>query len=263
MKRIFRDHLGREVAIAFPPRRIISLCPSLTETLFALGLEDEIVGRTSYCVHPAECVSAVPTVGGTKDVTIQAVLDLRPDVVIAGKEENRKEVVEALAAATAVYVTDVRSHGHALQAIRDLGAVTDRAQPAKALTAEIEARFARLPRGRKITAVYLVWRQPYMAVGRDTYIHSLLEICGLHNVCVTLPERYPAVTLADLQALSPELLLLSSEPFPFDHTHAAELARHLPRSRVMLVDGEMFSWYGSRMILAAEYLTRFLDEIAE
>lgn len=263
MRRIFRDHLGREVAIAFPPRRIVSLCPSLTETLFALGLEDEIVGRTSYCVHPAEQVPAVPTVGGTKDVKIQTILDLRPDVVIAEKEENRPEVVETLAAAAAVYVTDVRSYGQAFQAIRDLGAVTDRAPTAEALTAEIAARFARLPRGRAMTVAYLVWRQPYLAVGRDTYIHSLLEICGLQNVYATLPDRYPTITLVDLQALSPELLLLSSEPFPFDPAHVAELAAQLPRSRVILVDGEMFSWYGSRMLLAAEYLARFLAKIAE
>ena len=258
MERAFQDHLGRTVELAQSPRRIVSLCPSLTETLFALGLQDRIVGRTSFCVHPAQRVDAVPTVGGIRNVDLAAVAALRPDLVIAAKEENRREDVEALAAFVPVFVMDVASYQEALRAIRDLGAITGRERPAAEMAVEISRRFERLPRGLVRRVAYLIWRDPYTTVGRETYVHSLLARCGLKNLAAGLPGRYPQVTLEHLRTLAPELVLLSSEPFPFDQSHVDELTPRLPRSKLVLVDGEMFSWYGGRMILAADYLADLL-----
>lgn len=262
MQRCFRDHLGRALTVSYPPPRVVSLCPSLTETLFALGLRHEIVGRTEYCIHPADLVERVPTVGGTKSVSIDRVLELRPDLVIAEKEENRREDVERLAAHAPVFVVDVMSFDDALRAIRDLGEPVARDDEARMLASQIEERFDALPRAQSRRVAYLIWRRPYRAVGRDTYIDSLLGRCGLVNVCAEMAGRYPTIALDELRQMSPELVLLSSEPFPFVAEHVAELATKLPESTIRLVDGEMFGWYGSRMLPAADYLRRFLDELA-
>lgn len=258
MKRTFKDHLERAVEVAFPPRRIVSLCPCLTETLFALGLEERIVGRTAYCVHPAERVAWVPVVGGPKDVDVAVVLELKPDLVIAAKEENRRETIAELAASVPVFVLDVVNWQQGIAAIRTLGELTACDTPAARIANDVATRFAesQRPPGRRVA--YLLWKDPYMAAGRNTYINSLLGLCGWHNVCAGAPQRYPEVTVAQLQALAPELVLLSSEPYPFGDDHAAELAARLPRSRVMLVDGQMFGWYGSRMIPAVGYLQHLL-----
>lgn len=263
MKHSFQDHLGRVVEIEYPPRRIVSLCPSLTETLFTLDLAGGIVGRTEYCIHPADQVETVERIGGTKNIDVASVFKLHPDLVIAEQEENRKADVEALAAQVPVYVFDVRNYEQALGAIHDLGSITGRQDQATQLVTEITTRFARLWQRSRRTVAYLVWKDPYLAVGRDTYIHSLLELCGLQNVCGDLPGRYPTVTPAELRSLSPSLLLLPSEPYPFDDTHVAELAPQMPDARAILVDGEMFSWFGGRMKPAADYLWRFLAQIEE
>ena len=249
--------------VVFPPRRIVSLCPSLTETLFALGLRAEVVGRTTYCVYPAEQIGRLPAVGGPKKVDIAAVLGLQPDVVIAAKEENRRQDVEAIAARAAVYVVDVTNFERALDAIGDLGTLVDREEEAEALIGEISARFERLRRDKPRRVAYLIWRKPYMAVGQGTYIHSLLERCGWQNACAELPGRYPRVDLDGLQALAPELILLSSEPFSFEEKHAAELAPHLPTTKIRRVDGEMFGWYGARMLAAAKYLQQLVRDLAD
>ena len=261
MKHSFQDHLGRAVEIEYPPRRIVSLCPSLTETLFTLDPVGEIVGRTEYCIHPADRVETAERIGGTKNIDLASVFKLLPDLVIAEQEENRKADVEALAAEVPVFVFDVRNYEQALGAIHDLGSIIGQQDQATQLVTEITARFARLRPRSRYTAAYLVWKDPYLAVGCDTYIHSLLEVCGMQNVCADLPGRYPTITPATLRGLSPNLLLLPSEPYPFDETHIADLVPQMPDTRIILVDGEMFSWYGSRMKPAADYLWRFLAQI--
>jgi iron complex transport system substrate-binding protein len=262
MRKTVQDDLQRDVSFAFPPRRVVSLCPSLTETLFALGLDEgTIVGRTRYCIHPAEDVQRVPTVGGTRDVHIESVRELGPDLVIATKEENPRQVVEALAETLPVFVCDVTDYESALRAITSLGGLTDRLTKANQLVAEIRAAFGNLKPARRRTVAYLLWREPYMAAGRNTYIHSLLEKCGFDNVGARLPKRYPQITIEELRALQPEYVLLSSEPFPFDESHVAELAPQVPSAQVLCVDGEMFGWYGSRMLAAPAYLKRLIAEL--
>ena len=255
MRRTVRDHLQRELTFTFPPRRVVSLCPSLTETLFALRSQAEIVGRTEYCVRPAARVGAAVTVGGPRSVDVAAVIALQPDLVIADKEENRREDVQELARHVPVFVISVTSYDEALGAIRDLGALTDTAQTAESMVSDISERFGQLRPVRPRTVIYLVWKKPYIAVGQNTYIDSLLSRCGLTNVFARGPGRYPKIDVDLLRALSPELILLPSEPYWFTDADAGELAATVPDSRAMLVDGQMFAWYGSRMLAAADYLS--------
>lgn len=250
------DHLGRTVSYTFPPKRIISLCPAITETLFALGLKEEVVGRTQYCIFPANEVATVPTVGGTKQVQLEKIQELQPDLIICEKEENTKEMVEQLAAHFPVYVAQVESVDDAHRMIRDVGAVVNRLHEANTLEAQIAQAFRALPKytGR---VAYMMWRKPYMVVGAPTYIDSVLTTLGFTNPFTHGEGRYPTITVDDLQQAQLDYLLLSSEPFPFSDKHVQELAVHLPNTQIVLVDGEMF-WYGPRMQQAAQYFHHFL-----
>ncbi len=257
------DSLGRLVEIPTEPERIISLCPSQTETLFALGLAERIVGRTRYCIQPKGLVEKVPVVGGTKKVDIAAVQALQPDLIIAQMEENTKEDVERLTAIAPVYVTRVESFAEALESIQRLGDITGKAAQASQIIQEIEAAFAELvsqASALPLRVLYLIWRKPYMAAGDRTYIHSLLERLGWENVAATLPGRYPA--LQEPERLDPQLVLLSDEPFPFSEKHIPEIQRLWPRAEVRIVRGDYFSWYGSRMKEAAAYLHTLVKSLS-
>ena len=244
----------------FIPRRIVSLVPSQTELLHYLGLQDETVGITKFCIHPKEWLRSKTRVGGTKTLNIAAIKKLQPDLIIANKEENIKEQIEALANDYTVLVTDVNNVAEALQMIRTIGKITGKAAKAKTLVAAIEAAFLniRLPNAPVNTA-YLIWNKPYMTIGGDTFINDMLAKAGLKNIFAR-KTRYPEVTIADLQASHCQLIILSSEPYPFKQKHIAELQQHLPGTKIILADGEMFSWYGSRMLLAAEYLQMVIRE---
>lgn len=244
-----------------PPRRIVSLVPSQTELLHYLGLEEEVTGITKFCVHPNEWFRNKTRVGGTKKVHIDKVRQLQPDLILANKEENVKEQVEELANTCAVYVSDVNCLADACTMIEYTGYLTSRMEKAAELVAEIGRRFERLPlAGRPIPAAYLIWQQPFMTVGHDTFIHDMMQYCGLQNVFGHL-GRYPEVSLEDIRHSGCRFLLLSSEPFPFAGKHAAAIQEQLPDIKVILVDGEMYSWYGSRLLLAAEYFERLSGEV--
>lgn len=249
------DHLGREINYPFPPQRIISLCPSITETLFAFGLKDRIVGRTRYCIHPEALIDEVKKVGGTKKVQADAIDELQPDLIIAEKEENPREIVETLSRKYPVFTAEVKTYSEALKMIDDLGKLTDRKVSAEKLAASIEEKFHGLDSVKKGKVAYIIWKNPYMAAGEDTYIHSLLARAGFSNVFEGRSKRYPATSLEELQTLEPDAILLASEPFPFQESHRRELQEQFPETKVMGVDGEI-CWYGSRMIRAAEELSR-------
>lgn len=242
-----RDALGREVPLNGPPARIVSLVPSLTELLATLGLERETVGLTRFCVRPAEWRSTRSVVGGTKDVRIDRVADLQPDLILANKEENERDQVEALAAIAPVYVTDVADVTGALAMIRALGPILDRAEPAARLADQIAEGFGALPDWPPLRTLYLIWREPFMAAGDGTFIHDVLARAGLPNV-LTGEARYPELSAARIAELAPERILLSSEPYPFRAKHLPELRALVPTAQVELVDGELFSWYGSRIL---------------
>ncbi|MFT4536885.1 MAG: ABC-type Fe3+-hydroxamate transport system substrate-binding protein [Saprospiraceae bacterium] len=241
--------------------KIVSLVPSLTELLFHLGLEEMIVGRTKFCIHPAEKVKIVPKIGGTKNVNIQKVLDLKPDLVLANKEENTKSDIEALKQNCNVHVTEIENFKQAIFAIDDIGLMTNTAVKATTLIEEIEASFSQLkPKLQKAKICYLIWQKPYMSIGNDTYIHDMLEICGFENICKD-QTRYPELTLEDIKSRQPNYIFLSSEPFPFKQVHIDELKDQMPNCKILLVDGEYFSWYGSRMVGAAQYFGRLVEEL--
>ncbi|MFN3197851.1 MAG: helical backbone metal receptor [Bradymonadia bacterium] len=251
----FTDALGRHVDVPSTPRRIVSLVPSQTELLADLGLDDEVVGITRFCIHPKAWCQGRRQVGGTKNARVDEILSLRPDLVIANKEENTRPMVEALAAEVPVYVTDVGDVAEGIEMIRALGALVGRAEQAHAIADEVVEGFEALSFSEvlQIPVAYFIWRGPYMAAGSSNFIHDVLERGGMRNVVGHLP-RYPEITLSGLKSLRPQWVLLSSEPYPFKSIHMREIEEALPGVRCALVDGELFSWYGSRMRRTPAYL---------
>lgn len=263
---VFQDQLNRAVAIPEAPGRIISLVPSITELLFQLGLGEKVVGVTKFCVHPAALVRSKTQIGGTKNPHVDLIQKLQPDLILANKEENREADIQELEKEFPVWVTDVQTVEEALEMIRGIGNITG--YPAEA--ENICQHFLQEKKDwlewkqqhgiPSLRTLYLIWKEPYMTVGRDTFIHDMLTLEGSVSV---LPEatRYPILTTEDIIALQPERVLLSSEPYPFKEQHRAALQSLLPDCRVALVDGEMFSWYGSRMLLAPRYFRKRWEDI--
>ncbi len=236
-----------------PPQRILSLVPSQTEWLYSIGLQEEVIGITKFCIHPEKWLRQKTRVGGTKTVDLERVASLQPDLIIANKEENVAEQIRALAENYPVFLTDVNDLDGAMAMMQDLAVITGRETTGGKLLDEISDSFASwqpLP-GAK-TVVYLIWREPYMSVGDDTYIHGMLEKLGFKNA-LTGQKRYPEINREQLQTIAPDFVLLSSEPYPFRQKHLDEISEWLPASKVVLVDGEIFSWYGSRMLKAVPY----------
>lgn len=257
----FTDQLNRIVEIPAVPQRIISLVPSQTELLASLGLEAEVAGITKFCVHPAHWFRNKQRVGGTKTIHLALVHALQPDLILANKEENVREQVEALARDYPVWISDVNTLADAVSMIRAVGTLTGKAAAAQALAGQLESSYAQVtPASTPVRTAYLIWRDPYMTIGGDTFIHDQLSRCGLVNV-FGHRERYPVVTVADLQAADCSVLLLSSEPYPFRQQHLEELQAFLPHTRIVLVDGELFSWYGSRLLKAPAYFQELLNKL--
>jgi ABC-type Fe3+-hydroxamate transport system substrate-binding protein len=256
-----RDALGNELLLEAPPRRIVSLVPSQTELLFDLGVGERVAGVTKFCVHPPEARSGRRRVGGTKSPDIARIRALAPDLVLANREENRAEDIAAIGEFAPVYVTDVNSLPQALAMTRAVGFALGAEAHAARIAADIESAFAGLPRADGLRCAYLIWRQPWMVAGGGTFIGDLLQRLGLVNVFEGRP-RYPELAAEDLAAAAPDLILLSSEPYPFKPAHGAELAGVLPRARIVPVDGEMFCWPGSRLLAAADYFRDLLPRLS-
>ncbi|WP_118972784.1 helical backbone metal receptor [Taibaiella koreensis] len=242
-----------------PPKRIVSLVPSQTELLYDLGLDAETVGITKFCVHPETWFRSKARVGGTKSLHRDRIAALQPDLIIANKEENVREQVEALGDIAPVWISDIHTLDDALQMIRTVGTLTSREENAEMIARCIEQDFAQLHAfAPSRNALYLIWRKPWMTVGRDTFIHDILQRAGLTNSYAD-QERYPAIDDEDIIARNPSLVLLSSEPYPFKEPHIQELQALLPAAHIQLVDGELFSWYGSRLLHTAAYLKQLQE----
>jgi ABC-type Fe3+-hydroxamate transport system substrate-binding protein len=240
------------------PMRIVSTVPSQTELLSYLGLDDEIVGITKFCVHPEHIYRHKTRVGGTKDLDTELIASLSPDLIITNKEENEKEQVSKLSKSIKVHVTDVHDLTSALDMIKEVSLMTDREEKGQALIHEIEKGFNSIePLSPKKSVLYLIWKNPWMSIGRDTFIHDILNRCGLTNV-MDNQLRYPEVTFEEV---NPDLIFLSSEPFPFKEGHIEELRSFFPEAQILLVDGEYFSWYGSRLAKAPKYLNELIGAI--
>lgn len=263
MEKTVTDQMGRPVTFDFPPKRIISLVPSQTELLFDLGLEKEIVGITKFCIHPAEKCKDIPKIGGTKKFHFDKIADLQPSIIIGNKEENDRYHIQQLAEAYPVWMSDIRTLDDALDMIVMIGELTGKEAKATALAIRIHQAFNEIKKGQtgepKRSAAFFIWKNPYMVAAADTFIHTMLEAAGFLNVFAD-KTRYPEVTLAEVAARQPDVLLLSSEPFPFSEKHFPEIKKECPQAAIKLVDGEMFSWYGSRMLKAAAYFVNLQNE---
>jgi ABC-type Fe3+-hydroxamate transport system substrate-binding protein len=245
------------------PQRIISLVPSQTELLYDLGLNDEVIGITKFCIHPEAWFRSKKRIGGTKNIHVEEIISLQPDLILANKEENVKDQVDELALHFPVYVSDVSNYEEALEMIAAVGELTHAIEKATNLISEIKAAFDRLAAQNypKLRTAYLIWKDPYMTIGSDTFIHDLMEKTGLVNIYAD-EKRYPQITASVLSARKPELVLLSSEPYPFKQKHMEELQVYLPEAKIILADGEMFSWYGSRMLKAPSCFQKLREEIS-
>lgn len=253
----YSDQLGRQVTIPANPQRIISLVPSQTELLFELGLGEKIVGITKFCIHPAACVAAKPKIGGTRQLDIEKIKSLQPDLIIANKEENDRNQIQELMQHFPVWVSDINNLDDALPMIEVVGDITGKLPLGKQLTSYISECFRQLiPLVNPKSVAYFIWRKPYMVAGNETYIDDMLSRCGLVN-CVK-EARYPELNIQALVELSLQVVLLSSEPYPFKQKHIDEFRAMLPNAHVFLVDGEMFSWYGSRPQFAAKYFAQII-----
>lgn len=258
---ICTDQTGYEVNIAFPPSRIISLVPSQTELLYELGLEKEVVGITKFCVHPDQWFRTKPRIGGTKAVHLDKVIELQPDLVIANKEENVRDQVERIRELVPVWTSDISNLETALEMILGIGELVGKTTEARVLAKEIRDRFMQLrPFAQSLKTAYLIWKNPYMTVGQDTFIADMLRRCGFDLIWPDF-VRYPEISVADLKAAVPDLLLLSTEPYPFKQKDLDELQDFLPATKIRLVEGEYFSWYGSRMKNAPGYFQDLIDEL--
>jgi ABC-type Fe3+-hydroxamate transport system substrate-binding protein len=244
-----------------PAKRIVSLVPSLTEFLFDLGLDSEVVGITKFCVHPESWFRSKQRIGGTKNIRVEKLLELQPDLVIASKEENIKEQVEKIAEQVPVLLTDVQDYAGSLQAMKLIAAACGKEGEGDTFCRQIEKQFSLLPSANsKIRVAYGIWKDPWMFAGGDTFISDMLAKAGFENVLVH-HSRYPALTLAQLAEMQPDLVLLSFEPYPFKEKHIHEVQAEMPGVLVLTVDGEMFSWYGSRLMYAPAYFAELQDLI--
>lgn len=258
---VYTDQIGTQIELKEIPKKIISLVPSQTELLYDLGLGDTVIGITKFCIHPAEWFITKTRIGGTKNVNIKKVAALAPDLIIASKEENVKEQIEVLQTIAPVWTSDISNLENALDMVEQIGRMTNQQIKAQQINERITNGFKQIqvPAKRK-TVCYLIWREPYMTVGGDCFISHMLNRCGLQNI-FEQEKRYPETTISQLQSLKPDYIFLSSEPYPFKEKHMAELKQVLPQTKVLLVDGEMFSWYGSRLQKSPIYFNDLLSSL--
>lgn len=248
-------------------QRIISLVPSITLLLFDLGLGNSIIGRTKFCVHPKGKVNDIPIIGGTKNIDVQKIKLLQPTIIFTSKEENEKEPVELLNKDFKVIVFDVRNLEDNYKMIERIGKLTHTEINALQIKEKTKEEFKLLEESiskssnLQINTLYLIWRKPYMTVGKDTFIHSMLELMGLKNM-FTHQTRYPIISNLQTSYFEKcQLVLLSSEPYPFTEKHIAEIQQQLPNAKICLADGEYFSWYGSKMAKAPAYFQKLSEEL--
>lgn len=247
------DQMGNKLVFAKTPKRIISLVPSQTELLYDLGLTP--IGQTVFCIHPADKFKSATKIGGTKKLQLNKIIDLKPDIIIGNKEENTKEDIEFLQSKFPVWMSDVNSLSEGLAMIESIGKIFDKEDLAKNIVNNILLSHKRL-NTQPLTnnrVLYLIWKDPYFGVASNTFIHDILVQSGFENVLIN-QERYPELSQVDIEDLNPDHIFLSTEPYPFKEVHQREFEKLLPSTRVHIVDGEMFSWYGSRLLKSSDYI---------
>lgn len=239
--------------------KVVSLVPSITEALFDLGLtENEVVGRTKFCIHPEEKVKNVTVIGGTKNINIDKIKTLQPDLILSNKEENIKEQVEALMDEFKVIVTNVETIEDNYYLLKNLGKSFNKEEKAQLFNLKIYEVLNQAKITSPIKVAYLIWKNPYMTIGSDTFIHKILAEIGFENIFKE-KTRYPEIQTENLAEA--DIIMLSSEPFPFKEKHIEELKEFYPDKKIMIVDGEAFSWYGTHIAKCENYFKELLMEI--
>ena len=264
-KRLFRDQLGRTIILHKKPERIISLVPSQTELLCDLGLEDKLVGITKFCVHPTHLKGTKAIVGGTKTIKKDRIEALEPDIILCNKEENSKEIVEELEKIAVLHVSDIYTIDDCLELIEMYNDIFDCNDKAKYISGSISDNLkdfqSYMAKRKPYTAGYFIWRSPWMVAGNNTFINYLMGLNKFENLYENETGRYPEIEVSQLKQQAPELILLSSEPFPFKEKHIEELSEYATESKITLADGEFFSWYGSRLIKAFDYFKQLQEKL--
>lgn len=252
------DQMGRTIMVPGTVRRIVSTVPSQTELLFDLGLGDRLVGRTKFCIHPKDRVGEVPIIGGTKNLHVSKIKALIPDFIIGNKEENEREQILSLSADFPVWLSDVQTWDDGLHMILELSDLLG----VKSKGIELFEKLIESKRGyivpdsiQSARVLYLIWHDPMMAVGKNTYIDHMLSVFGVRNALSNY-DRYPELSEAEISRIAPTHIFLSSEPFPFKEKHISHYQRICPDAVIRIVDGELFSWYGSRMLKSMEYFKK-------
>ena len=260
------DQLGRVINLDQKPSRIVSLVPSQTELLAHLSLDNEVVGITKFCIHPEHWFISKNRIGGTKQLDLEAIYNLEPDLIIGNKEENVREQIDQLSQRFPVWMSDVNSLGDALDMIRKVSELTGKPIEGEHLACNIEFKFLALQEFIQTmpirTVAYFIWKNPWMVAGNCTFIDDMLHRCGLIN-CFKQLDRYPEINVEQLIKINPELLLLSSEPFPFTQVDGELLKSFSKKSYPILVNGEYFSWYGPRLMESVDYFMKIRLEIEQ
>jgi len=258
----FTDQMNFTIRLESAPSRIVSLVPSQTQLLHFLGLEDEVVGISKFCIYPVEWFRSKNRVGGTKSVDIEKIKALNPDLIIGNKEENSVDDIEVLKNVAPVWMSDIYTFKDALEMIKIISEITGKSRKGSELIHEIQESFKSLRAkveelsDKERSVLYYIWKDPYMVSGKNTFVDNMLSECGLINA--TNLERYPEIEKIDKD---PKLIFLSSEPFPFKESHIEEFQTKFPNSKIILIDGEMFSWYGSKLKDAPSYFEKLISEI--
>lgn len=247
------DQIGHLIELKETPKRIISLVPSQTELLHDIGLGFFVIGITKFCVHPENWRKSKVIVGGTKNLHHDKIVELKPDLIIANKEENTKEDIQELQKRYPVYTSDIFTISESFKMMDDLGILLNKSVETSRLVRSLKDSFESLRKYRNQTVAYFIWHNPFMLAGKKTFIQSMLTLGGFENILTANDSRYPELSLEELKKLNPNFIFLSSEPFPFKKRHKVEIEKKTG-IKTILVDGEMFSWYGSRMSRFANYL---------
>ena len=243
---IIKDQLSRTFRLDQMPNKIVSLVPSHTELLADLTDPKYIIGRTKFCIHPSSLKLSTTLIGGTKNLHIDRIRELNPDIIFANKEENNQEDIELLEKQFPVYVSEIKTLNDSYQFIQELAQIFNETLKAETIIRQSQQSIASQKQKQRQKAVYLIWKKPYMSIGNDTYIHDVMDKLGFDNAFAN-ERRYPETSIAIIKSLQPDIILLSSEPYPFNISDMNELNEHFPTTDIQLVNGEFFSWYGSRI----------------
>ena len=257
----FFDDLGKTIFINKIPKRIVSLCPSITETLCELGLSDKIIACTDYCIHPIDKVKNINKIGGPKNFSEEKILKLSPDIIFAVKEENDANKIINISKKITTYVFDINSIKEGIELIKALGNIFEIQNIANVFIEKILEGYKNLPKvNSNIQCLYLVWKNPYIAVGSGSFIDSVLNKLNLRNCLRNSEKKYPKINLNNFEN-NFDLIILPSEPYRFSNKDIEELENVFPEKVIIKVDGEMFSWYGTHQLKSISYFDKFVEKL--